>query len=100
MSSTMSKYHVRKQLLFLSLTLSSFLIYLNFMSEKDFKPNPEIVYLDTSIPRFYFDDRPKSQLNREITREWWAKRSKDFYICTSTVTLNELKARDYANKEE
>lgn len=70
------------------------------MSEKDFKPNPEIVYLDTSIPRFYFDDRPKSQLNREITREWWAKRSKDFYVCTSAVTLNELKSGDYANKEE
>ena len=70
------------------------------MSEKDFKPNPEIVYLDTSIPSFYFDDRPDSNLYCNLTREWWSKRSKDFYICTSVVTLNELKAQNFPNQDE
>lgn len=59
-----------------------------------------MVYLDTSIPSFYFDDRADSHLYRNITREWFSKRSKDFYVCASTVTLNELKSENFQNQDE
>lgn len=69
------------------------------MKNREFK-HPELVYLDTSIPSFYFDERADSNLYRNLTREWWEKRSKDFYICTSVVTLNELKAENFPNQDQ
>src|SRR3989338_3078747 len=64
------------------------------------RPPLEMVYLDTNIVSFYFDQRPEFQLFRMITNEWWAKRSSDFYICTSVVSRNELGRSEYPHKGE
>jgi hypothetical protein len=29
------------------------------------------VYLDTTIPSYYYDERPELKLHRDITRRWW-----------------------------
>jgi hypothetical protein len=50
------------------------------------------VYLDATIPSFYYEDRPGTVLQawREITMEFW-ERARDYYeLYVSDETLREL----------
>lgn len=50
------------------------------------------VYVETSIPSFYFDTRvgAKMKARREWTREWWAKQKHDESRIISYAVLAEL----------
>jgi hypothetical protein len=50
------------------------------------------IYIETSIPSFYFDTRPgaKMRARREWTREWWVKPKGDETRLISYAVLAEL----------
>lgn len=50
------------------------------------------VYIETSIPSFYFDTRTSARVVawRAATRSWWAQDRKRYDIVTSSFVLNEL----------
>lgn len=62
--------------------------------------NPEMVYLDTNIISYYFSNLPEYKIFRDATREWWTKKSKNYYLCTSMTAYYELRDGDYLHQEE
>ena len=59
-----------------------------------------LVYLETTIPSYYCDDRPAVAADIARTREWWDQ-ERDAYDCfISAVVLDELSFCDYRNKEK
>ncbi|MBD3374829.1 hypothetical protein GF406_07340 [candidate division KSB1 bacterium] len=51
------------------------------------------VYIETTIPSFYFETRtePDMVARKNWTREWWDNRSSDFE-CVTSITVNWKKA--------
>jgi hypothetical protein len=51
-----------------------------------------LVYVETTIPSFYYDfrDSPIVAERREITRGWWANAVDRYELVTSSVVLDEL----------
>lgn len=60
----------------------------------------ECVYLDTTIPSYYYEERPELALHREITRRWWDKEKPHYDVYISEVVLAELSRGDYPHKTE
>lgn len=58
------------------------------------------VYLDTTIPSYYFDDRGTLTNYVEVTRSWWIDESKNYNIFTSDYTLAELEQGNYPRQKE
>ncbi len=60
-----------------------------------------LIYVETSIPSFYYDERPEPEMvaKRIWTREWWDRHRTDYAIVTSEAVLEELQDGDYPNKE-
>jgi predicted nucleic acid-binding protein len=58
------------------------------------------VYIETSIPSFYYTTRAEPKLvgQRETTRRWWATERQWFELCTSEIALRELAEGDYPSK--
>lgn len=58
------------------------------------------VYIETTIPSYYFDER--SALANEIarTREWWDAERGSYECYVSAVVLEELSTGDYPYKTE
>ena len=56
------------------------------------------VYLDSTIPSYYFDERESLRPFIEITKKWWKEEMGNFEVFTSEETLNELNEGDYPNK--
>jgi hypothetical protein len=52
-------------------------------------PKPT-VYLDSTIPSAYFDDRPEMVLRRRTTRVWWARAPTEYLLTASTVLRDEV----------
>ncbi len=52
------------------------------------------VYIETTIPSFYHEDRPDPELQawRVETRRWWDDRRHQYELFTSLVTTSELAA--------
>lgn len=52
------------------------------------------VYVETTIPNFYYDDRPAPSIveRRRWTREWWATATDRYELLTSTTVIAELAA--------
>jgi len=52
----------------------------------------QIIYVETSIPSFYFETRPTSQMQarREWTREWWEIATLRDNLVTSLGVIHEL----------
>ncbi|MBI4871527.1 MAG: type II toxin-antitoxin system VapC family toxin [Candidatus Riflebacteria bacterium] len=48
------------------------------------------VYLDTTIPSYYVDERPGLRLHVRRTRDWWDQERLHYLVYTSGVTLREL----------
>src|SRR5262249_18753301 len=58
-----------------------------------------LVYLETTIPSYYCDDRPAVAADIVRTREWWDG-ERDAYDCfMSAAVLDELRNGDYPNKQ-
>ncbi len=51
------------------------------------------VYIETTIPSFYHETRrdAANRYRREVTREWWDLHRHRFDLCTSELTLLELR---------
>lgn len=64
------------------------------------KSPPEIVYLDTNIISYYFSNLPEYRIFRDATREWWTKKSKNYYLCSSMAAEYELRSGNYLHQEE
>ena len=67
---------------------------------KGSKASPETVYLDTNIVSYYFSNLPEYKIFRDATREWWIKKSKNYYLCSSMTAEYELKDGNYLHQEE
>ena len=62
-------------------------------------PRPR-VYLDTTVPSYYFDERPKLVTLIHITRDWWDNESKAYDVWISPATLEEIEAGEHPNKDK
>ena len=60
------------------------------MIEKNNKPT---VYLETTIPSFYFSEReePEMVAIRDWTREWWQRERGKYELVSSVAVLDELR---------
>ncbi len=58
------------------------------------------VYLDSTIPSYYFDNRESLKYPVDITRLWWEKERQNFDIWISEETIAELTEGNYPGKEE
>lgn len=60
------------------------------------------VYIETSIPSFYHEDRTETfaVARREWTSEWWEKRGHLYELVSSQAVLDELNEGDYLKKDK
>ncbi len=60
------------------------------------------VYIETSIPSFYYEVRtePDMVARRQWTRQWWDISGSDYLLVTSVAVLDELDSGDYPNKDQ
>lgn len=59
-----------------------------------------LVYIETTIPSYYFEVRPGLAADAARTREWW-DRERDRYDCyISPIVLDELNQGDYPTKKD
>ena len=56
------------------------------------------VYLDTTIPSFYFDSRKSIKFQRDITKQWFKDESSKYDIFLSEATIYELQQGKYQTK--
>lgn len=59
------------------------------------------VYLDATVPSFYFEDRPTTILQawRELTIEFWTKDTNRFELFVSDETIRELQEIGYPDEK-
>lgn len=60
----------------------------------------EKVYIDSTIPSYYFDDRSSLQPFQEITKRWWDEESQRYELWTSDAVLQELRQGIYPKKDQ
>jgi len=60
------------------------------------------VYIETTIPSFYFEVRtdPESVARRNWTQEWWDEWRDGYNLVTSQAVLDELEGGEYPTKPE
>jgi len=57
-----------------------------------------LVYVETTIPSYYCDDRPAVAADIGRTREWWDGEREAYGCFISAVVLDELSSGNYPNK--
>jgi predicted nucleic acid-binding protein len=62
---------------------------------------PPVVYIETSIPSFYFEPRtePEMVARRLWTRHWWDTARTAFSLVTSAAVVEELSRGSYPTKK-
>ena len=60
------------------------------------------LYLDTTIPSYYYDQRKSLDIRyrRKITRDWWNNEKNFFSLYISELVLVELQRGNYPQKEK
>lgn len=60
------------------------------------------VYIETTIPSFYFEPRPEPEMvaRREWTRLWWSDAPQAYELVTSVAVLEELLGGDFPARED
>ncbi len=60
------------------------------------------VYVETSIPSFYYEVRtePDMVARREWTRRFWRAAEDDYSLLTSPAVIEELEQGDFPNKQD
>ena len=60
------------------------------------------VYIETSIPSFYFETRTEPEMiaMRNWTRDWWDHHARQYELVTSEAVFEELNEGKYFSKEE
>ncbi len=56
------------------------------------------VYIETTVPSYYWDERPELIQRISRTREWWDKERDDYDCFISPLVLDELMAGTYPRK--
>jgi hypothetical protein len=59
------------------------------------------VYIETSIPSFYYEDRSDAPTiaRREWTRQWWDNYRQGYELVSSQAVLDELNNGDYSESK-
>lgn len=60
----------------------------------------KLVYLDSAIPSYLFDERASIQTYVEATKKWWEEERQHFSIWISEATIAELSQGNYPNKDQ
>jgi len=60
----------------------------------------EKVYLDSTIPSYYFDQRESLANFIDVTRKWWNEMSETYEIFLSDAVLQELNEGRYPRKDK
>ena len=58
-----------------------------------------VIYIETTIPSYYCDDRPELAGDIARTREWWDEERVLYECFISAVVLDELGAGSYPSRE-
>ncbi len=58
------------------------------------------VYIDTTVPSYYFDERESLKYPCEITRKWWDEERRNFDVFISLETIAELERGNYPRKAQ
>ena len=58
------------------------------------------VYIDSTIPSYYFDQRESLNAFTEITKRWWAEMADDYELYLSDAVLQESNSGNYPRKNE
>jgi len=58
------------------------------------------VYIDTTIPSYFFDNRKSFQYLITQTKNWWKFESIKYLLFTSNEAIAEANAGNYPNKEK
>lgn len=60
------------------------------------------VYIETSIPSFYYETRPAPEMvaRRNWTRQWWREQRENYDLVTSLAVIEELKEGSHPRKSE
>ena len=60
------------------------------------------VYIETSIPSFYYETRPEPEMvaRRNWTRDWWDHHSHQYELVTSEAVFEELNEGEYPIKKD
>ena len=58
------------------------------------------VYLDSTIPSYFFDRRESLETYSAITRKWWEEESKNYQIFLSDETIAETSRGDHPHRKE
>jgi predicted nucleic acid-binding protein len=58
------------------------------------------VYVDTTIPSYYVDERPALRLHIERTRQWWESEREQYDVYVSDFVMLELEEGDYPRKSD
>jgi predicted nucleic acid-binding protein len=56
------------------------------------------VYIETTVPSYYCDERPELAADIQRTREWWDQERSHYECFISAVVLAELERGDYEGK--
>lgn len=60
----------------------------------------EKVYLDSTIPSYFFDQRESLQAFTEVTKRWWTEMAESYEIFISDAVIQELNSGTYPRKDE
>ena len=60
----------------------------------------EKVYLDSTVPSYYFDEREALRTFTDITKKWWSEMSGYYELYISDAVLQELNNGNYPRKDE
>jgi predicted nucleic acid-binding protein len=58
------------------------------------------VYIETTVPSYYCDNRSELAADIARTRQWWDKERKDYECFISEVVLSELAEGNYPSRKE
>ena len=58
------------------------------------------IYLDTTIPSYYFDERPEIKLHADLTRRWWNEERHLYNLYISELVFEELHTGTYPHQDE
>jgi hypothetical protein len=58
------------------------------------------IYLDTTIPSYYFDNRITVKFQSNLTKKWFKQESYKYNIFLSEATILELQQGNYPNKDK
>ena len=59
----------------------------------------KIVYLDSTIPNYLYDQRDSIRNFIDITNQWWQEERENYHLVSSEAMLVELSRGEYPHKE-